>query len=204
MVAVQEIPKIMQEIMKQSAMTPVILYNLIQNDEQFQNIMPTAEQNVYGLQSLLKDGYTKLHVTLIFNIVRYYSNIFIPTPKQGWDSDPNLEDAGIGDDAQRMRKMMNKIRTTPSKALSKREFEEFFTRIYAIGARIDEYFKLKSCVTSFQKDIYDMLLRPIDKAMEEKILEEIVCLTGKLSFKRSFNSKQTIIALSSLIVSINI
>lgn len=188
MVAVQEIPKIMQEIMRRSAMPPATLYKMIQNNEPFKKVMPTTEQNAYGLQSLLKDGYTKLHVTLIFNIVRHYSNMFIPIPKQGWDKDPNHDDCDIGDDTQRMRKMINKIRTTPSKTLSKGEFKEFFTHIYAISGRIDEYFNnLNSCVTSFQKNIYDLLLCPIDKEMKEKALEETICLKGKISDIHYFN-----------------
>lgn len=187
MVAVQEIPKIMQEIMKQSEMPPATLYNLIQNNEPFKKVMPTTDQNAYGLQSLLKDGYTKLHVTLMFNIVRHYSNMFIPTPKQGWDKDPNHDDGHIGDDTQRMRKMIYKIKTTPSKTFSKGEFKEFFTHICAISVRIDEYFYKKSCVTTFQKNIYDLLFCPIDKEMEEKALEETICLKGKISDKHYLN-----------------
>ncbi|CAC5406251.1 unnamed protein product [Mytilus coruscus] len=168
----------MQEIMKQSPITPDVLYGILQNNEQFQKMIPKTDQDAYGLKSLPTDGYTKLNITLIFNIVRYYStcNLFIPIPKQGWDSDPKQEDVGIGDDTQRMRKMRNKIITAPSKTLSEGEFEEFSTRMLAIGARVDEYFKCKSCVTSFQKRIHDFLLDPIDKEMEEKTMEKIFCL----------------------------
>lgn len=180
MVVVCEFPMIMQEIMKQSPILPETLYKRIQKDKSFMNLLFEAEKN--SLESLPTDGYTKLGITLIFKILRHYSNMFIDNPNQGWVSDPLPEDTEIGDDVQRMQKIGLKFRYTTAKTLSCKDFKEYSTEMLEIAARVDEYFKEYS-VVSFEKRMDEYLSGSIDQEKLKKALEEIYCWKGKICKK---------------------
>lgn len=129
--------KIMQRLMDASNIPAPAIYARILGDKKFQKKLTSTDNSL--LQTLLQDGYTQLHLTLIFKIITYYTNMFINPPTRGWSSNPLPSETEIGDDAQRLRMKRNNFVHKVSNEVSETEFEEFFSEMINICERVDSF-----------------------------------------------------------------
>lgn len=175
----------MQELLENSRIPSSTVYGLIINNKKFQEKMIGTDMK--SIKTLLTDGFSKLDVTLIYKIVKYFN--LIPTPTQQWGAIPRINDIGIGDDVERIRLNRNDFVHRTDCEVTDTEFNAFFDAFIELGRRIDVYLG-KSSDEGFEKDITYFKTCPMDEDLQGKYieaLEKIVCLQEKAKFRINEN-----------------
>lgn len=179
MVLLDVFPQIMQDLMKYSDVRPSDVYNKIINTKRFRDKLNSNEMD--SIQSLTTDGYTKLDVSLIYKIVKYFK-IYIPEPSRKWGSNPQQNENEIGDDVERIRIARNILVHKVKAEISEEDMEDFFTKFLDVAKRVDQYLE-KPPESTYEQTIKNYRTLTLDEEMAEhyrKALQEIESLKGNL------------------------
>ncbi|CAG2197436.1 unnamed protein product [Mytilus edulis] len=169
--------KILQELLEKSGIPSPVVHKMILKDKMFQKKLSLTDK--ISIKTLLTDGFTKLDVTLIYKIVKYFK--FIPPPSRNWGSKPMVHEKEIGDDVERIRQTRNNLVHRIDCNVTDIEFNEFFDEFIELGRRIDVYLGKPNNV-GFEKDITYFKTCPMDEYLQWKYIraiEEIACLKEK-------------------------
>lgn len=182
MVVLHVFPQIMRDLMKDSNVPPASIYNKIINNKVFMKKLNREE--IHTVQTLLSDGFTKLDVSLMYKIVKYFK-IYIPEPSRKWGSSPQPNEIDIGDDVERIRIARNVLVHKHNADMSKEEMESFFTTFTDVGRRVDQYLS-KEGPNGYEQTIQNYSELFVDEEMAEQqlqVLTKIESLKEKCTFK---------------------
>ncbi|CAG2197445.1 unnamed protein product [Mytilus edulis] len=153
------------------------VYGIILNNKKFKERL--SRTDMISIQTLCTDGFTKIDVTLIYKIVKFFN--LIPSPSRNWGAKPLVHEKEVGDDIERIRLTRNDLVHRIDCEVTDTELNAFFDEFIELGRRIDVYLG-KPRDAGFEKHIAYYKTCPIDEYLEErytKALQEIACLKEK-------------------------
>lgn len=174
-VVVKVFSKMMQEILGMSSIQPEQLFQIIMRTQNFRRRLKQSEMT--AIQTLQTDGYSKLDVSLIYKIAKFFN--FIPPPLRKWGSKPLPLETEIGDDVERIRIGRNNFVHRVDCEMTDTEMAAFFDEFIQVAERVDSY--LGNPNGARHKDaIINCQTRPYDSEMERssKAAQDVESLEG--------------------------
>ncbi|CAC5422013.1 unnamed protein product [Mytilus coruscus] len=150
---------------------PNDLYNRVTNHKHFKNRLSGDE--MMTMHTLMTDGFSKLNITLIYKIVKFFD--FIRPRTQTWGAVPLTNEIEIGDDVERIRFARQHLSQRIDCDMHDLEFQTFFDDVEQLCMRVDNHLR-KSKDLGFQKDIENFKTYPIEACQE---IEYIAALKGQ-------------------------
>lgn len=145
----------------------VDLHNIVTNHRDFKTILNGNE--MYTIQSLKTNGFSKLNFTLIYKILKFN---FIKSITHKWGAVPLENKIEIGDDVERMRFARQNLVYRIDRDMRTSEFETFFTDFVKLGKRVDIHLK-ESKKSGLQRDIECLKTNPMDDCQQKEYIEAI-------------------------------
>ncbi|CAC5362999.1 unnamed protein product [Mytilus coruscus] len=161
-VVIKVFTQMMQEIIGRSPVHADQIYQIIMSTKKFKERLKHSEMKT--IQTLQTEGFSKLDISLIYKIGKFFN--FIPPPTRHWGATPLSNEMEIGDDVERIRNCRNKMVHRIDCEMSDEEMSAFFGEFIAVGERIDVYLN-KQNDTGFRDKITWYQTCPLDGEIEE-------------------------------------
>ncbi|CAC5424550.1 unnamed protein product [Mytilus coruscus] len=158
-------PEMMQDLLAATELPPSVLYRMIKNNSRI-NLKKYERKTV---QTMTTDGYTKLDISVMYKIIKYFK--LIDPPTRNWGANPLPNETELGDDIERMRKARNHLVHKVDANVSEQSFTEFFENSITVSRRLDKYLK-KPEGSSYEKRIQQYKSYLLDKTGIEQLLGE--------------------------------
>ncbi|XP_063446798.1 interferon-induced very large GTPase 1-like [Mytilus trossulus] len=179
-VVVKVFSKMMQEILEKSSIQPEQLYQIIMRTQKFKTRLKSSE--MIAIQTLQTDGYSKLDVSLVYKIAKFFN--LIPPPLRKWGSKPLPLETEIGDDVERIRIGRNNFVHRVTCEMTNAEMSAFFDEFIQVAERVDSYLGKpygtghKDAIIQCQTCSYDSEMERSSKAAQDiESLKEKIRLT---------------------------
>lgn len=169
-VAVKVFSKMMQEILEKSSIQPEQIYQIIMRTQKFKRRLKRPEMTL--IQTLQTDGYSKLDVSLVYKIAKFFN--LIPSPSRKWGSNPLPTEIEIGDDVERIRMGRNNLVHRVNCEMTDVEMSSFFDDFMQVAERVDRYLGKpngaghKDTILHCQTCPYDSEMERIVKSVREE------------------------------------
>ncbi|CAC5371727.1 unnamed protein product [Mytilus coruscus] len=160
-------PKIMQDLLSDTKETPQSLYHKVMKNKIFRTRLNSSEMNT--LQTMSTDGYTKLDVSFMYKIIKFFR--LIDPPTRNWGSNPLAHETELGDDVERIRRARNHLVHKFDANISEQEYRTFFEKIKIVSRRLDIHLK-KQKDMGYEHMIEEYKLSSLDSKDKEKLLDE--------------------------------
>lgn len=175
-VVIKVFNQMMQEIIGKSPVHPDQIYQMIMSTKKFKERLKHSEMKT--IQTLQTEGFSKLDISLIYKIAKFFN--LIPPPTRHWGATPLSGEIDIGDDVERIRNGRNKMVHRIDCEMSDEEMSAFFSEFIAVGERIDTYLNKENGI-KFKDNIAWYQTCPLDDEIEQngQTLQEIESLKGR-------------------------
>ena len=156
---------------------PNMVLRTIENDanDKFKKSLNKSQKKL--LSTLRTDGFNKLDISLLCNLIRHFN--LVAAPSENWGKIPLATNINQGDDIERMRNNRNFVFHRPKVSLSEEEGDTFFEESIEIAHRVDN-FNGQSTI-SFATQIQNAKYNPHIPEQSRQILEICPVLQGKFN-----------------------
>ncbi|XP_071152221.1 uncharacterized protein, partial [Mytilus edulis] len=158
-------PEMIQDLLAATDLPPSVLYRMIKNNPRI-NLKKYERTTV---QTMTIDGFTKLDISVMYKIIKFFNLISPPT--RNWGSNPLPNETELGDDIERIKKARNYLVHKYDANVSEKSFTEFFENSITVSKRFDKYLR-KPEGSSYEERIRRYKSCLLDKTAIEKLLEE--------------------------------
>lgn len=180
MVVLGVFPNMMQDLFSHDNIPADILCSKVMNNTKLMQTLNSSE--FHAVKTLKTDGFSKLDVSLIYKIIKFYNNFFVEPPSRKWGSNPGADEKSIGDDIERIRIWRNMLVHKTDAQISETQFNDFFKIFIEVGKRVDTHLD-KPADAGFLKTIEEYQTCSLNEEMIAKQLQaqkEEECLEGIL------------------------
>ncbi|XP_076084854.1 uncharacterized protein LOC143055583 isoform X2 [Mytilus galloprovincialis] len=160
-------PKMLQDLLADTKETPQSLYRKVMKNNNFRIRLNPSEMNT--LQTMATDGYTKLDVSFMYKIIKFFK--LIDPPTRNWGANPLAHETELGDDIERIRRARNHLVHKFDANISEKSFIEFFENITIVSRRLDTHLK-KQKGMGYENMIQEYKLSVLDAKDKENLLDE--------------------------------
>lgn len=180
-------PEMIQDLLAATDLPPSVLYRMIKNNPRI-NLKKYERTTV---QTMTIDGFTKLDISVMYKIIKFFNLISPPT--RNWGANPLPNETELGDDIERIKKARNYLVHKYDANVSETSFTEFFENSITVSKRFDKYLR-KPEGSSYEERIRRYKSCLLDKTAIEKLLEERrkeESLKSMYQISTSLNNKKT-------------